>query len=359
MRRRQFLAYLGAAASLSLAGCSSGPAGTEASSPTAAAATPSPSQSESEGAYVPSHRDMMEMIGMQRDGRLLVTLSYTLPHEFFVVTGTRTNKTSVQSGDTMHLMTQVMDRETGVVAPGVEPTVTIWKDGERVTANQPWPMLSEPMGFHFGDNIAEAGTATYRFEVALNRPSGALSDDVADVFTDETVTFETEFDPASSAELGFQSTGDDAGSPGAIAPMQMEMMTVPQQPTYGSMPIEVTDPQITDDVAVSVGTHGDPASLGFSEGDRALVAATQSRYNRYPLGFMGVRATVTRDGEEVFAGDLTSAVSGELGHYYGAGVPPLDSGDTVELEFTTPPQIARHRGYEKAFLELEPLTYTL
>jgi len=48
-----------------------------------------------------------------------------------------------------------------------------------------------------------------------------------------------------------------------------------------------------------------------------------------------------------------------LGHYYGAGSPALQTGDTVEIEFTTPPQLARHRGYEQAFLALDQLTFTL
>jgi hypothetical protein len=302
---------------------------------------------------------MMEMLGMQTEGRLLIALSFTVPHEFFVITGTRTNKTTIQNGDTMHLMAQVMDKETGVVAPGVEPSIEIMRDGEEAATNQPWPMLSQPMGFHFGDNVAVSGEATYRFEVTVNRAQSVLTDDLADVFTENTFTFEQEFRPSVSADLGFESTGDAAGTAGAIEPMDMEMLTIPQQPAFDQIRLGLTEPQFTDDIGVAIGVHDDPGALRFDTGTAALIAATQSRYNRYPLGFSGLSARVTRDGDEVFADDLTSAVSGDLGHYYGAGSPALQTGDTVEIEFTTPPQLARHRGYEQAFLDLDQLTFTL
>lgn len=312
-----------------------------------------------EGAYIPEHMDMMKMIGMETAERLMVSLSYTRPHEFFLVTGTRTNNVEIQTSDTMHLMTMVHDMQTGAIAPQVEPTITVSRDGDELVSNQPWPMLSQPMGFHFGDNVAVSGQAAYRFDVTVNAAQSVLPDELGDVFTKQSITFEAEFDPASASELGQKHTGDEAGTAGALPPMEMDGMSIPQQPAYDEFPIELTGPQYTDDLGVAVGTHDDPTSLGFTDGEIALVAATQTKYNRYPLGFMGVEATVTRDGDEVFADELSSAVDGELGHYYGAGTPALEVGDTVDLEFTTPPQVARHRGYERAFLELDTLTFTL
>jgi hypothetical protein len=37
----------------------------------------------------------------------------------------------------------------------------------------------------------------------------------------------------------------------------------------------------------------------------------------------------------------------------------VESGDTLELRVTTPPQVARHEGYETAFLEMPPTELTL
>ena len=354
--RRELLAGIGTAGAASLAGCLGGLGG--GGTPTGTG-TAGGVGGDAEGIYVPTHRDMMQMVGMQNDGRLLVTLSYTVPHQFFLVTGTRTNQAAIADGDSMHLMVQVMDRETGVVAPEVEPTIELSKDGERVGSNQPWPMLSQPMGFHVGDNVGASGEADWTFDVTVNASSSVLSPDLEDVFVRRAFTFERSFDPRSASELGLMSAGDRAGKAGALAPMDMEMMTVPQQPAFDALPISVAGPQLTDDVAVGVGAHGDPAALGFDGGEAALVVATQTRYNRYPLGFMGVRATVTRGGDELFSGDLRSAVDGGLGHYYGAATPGLEAGDEVEVEIVTPPQIARHVGYERAFMQLEPLTFTL
>jgi hypothetical protein len=344
MIRRKFLTGLGAGSISAIAGC--------VSSLTATGEPP-------DGAYIPSHMDMMEMIGMQKAGRLMISLSYTSPHEFFVVTGSRKNKTEIQEGDTMHLMALVHDMKTGVIAPQVEPTISISKNGQQVVSNQPWPMLSQPMGYHFGDNVNASGEATYRFDVTVNAARSVLPDDLSDVFTKQSVTFEKTFDPASASDLGVNQTGDKARTKGALSPMDMEMMSIPQQPAYGDIPLQLTEPQYTDDVAVAVGRHDDPIALGFDEGESALVAATQTRYNRYPLGFMGLEATVSRDGSEVYSGELTSAVHGDIGHYYGAWTPMLEPGDSVDIEFVTPPQVARHIGYETAFFELEPLSFTL
>ena len=355
MRRRQLLASLGAAGTLAIAGCSAA----SDSPSTTTTDTTTTTKPGHDGVYVPSETAPMEMIGMQKAGRLVVSLSYTHPHEFFVVTGTRTSKTTVQSADTMHLMAMVHDAKTGAVAPQVEPTITVSKDGTKVVSNQPWPMLSQPMGFHFGDNVTASGAATYQFDVSVNAAKSVLPADLADVFTEQTVTFETEFDPAAAGDIEHGETGDEGSTEGALAPMDMGKTSIPQQPAYDNLPVETTDPQYTDDLGVAVAAHDAPPDLGFDDGENALIAATQTRYNRYLAGFMGVTATVTRDGTEVFSGDLSSAVDGDLGHYYGAGTPPLESGDDVELEFTTPPQGARHVGYETAFLDLEPQTFTL
>ncbi|WP_167768612.1 iron transporter [Haloarcula amylovorans] len=308
--------------------------------------------------YVPAVTATMQMIGMKKAGRLMVSLSYTHPHPFFVVTGTRTNEATIQSDDTMHLMAIVHDMKTGAVAPQVEPTITITKDGEEVALNQPWPMLSQTMGFHYGDNIALSGEGSYTFDVSVNAAKSVLSTDLAAVFTEQQVSFETQFDPATAASIEDKPTGDDHLTAGALSPMSMGKMSISQQPSYDDLPV-ATDTQYTDDLGVAVAIHEQPTALGFGGGDHALIVATQTRYNRYPTGFMNVAATVTRDGQEVFTGDLTSAVDGEFGHYYGAGTPPLESGDEVVVEFSTPPQGARHIGYETAFMDLESQTFTI
>jgi hypothetical protein len=48
-----------------------------------------------------------------------------------------------------------------------------------------------------------------------------------------------------------------------------------------------------------------------------------------------------------------------LGYHYGAPIRGLASADRLTLSVTTPPQVARHEGYETAFLDLSPASLSL
>jgi hypothetical protein len=74
---------------------------------------------------------------------------------------------------------------------------------------------------------------------------------------------------------------------------------------------------------------------------------------------MGLEGTLTRDGETVFDGELVRTLHPEAKYHYGAAVPSVESGDTLSLSVTVPPQIARHEGYETAFLEMADTEVTL
>jgi hypothetical protein len=71
---------------------------------------------------------------------------------------------------------------------------------------------------------------------------------------------------------------------------------------------------------------------------------------------MALSATVSRNGETVFDGRLPGALDDTLGFHYGASVPDVRAGDTVRVTVDVPPQVARHEGYETAFLGMPPVT---
>jgi arylsulfatase A-like enzyme len=50
-----------------------------------------------------------------------------------------------------------------------------------------------------------------------------------------------------------------------------------------------------------------------------------------------------------------------LGYHYGAalGDTAVESGDDLTLEVPTPPQVARHEGYETAFVDMAPVEVSL
>jgi len=66
-----------------------------------------------------------------------------------------------------------------------------------------------------------------------------------------------------------------------------------------------------------------------------------------------------RDGEPLASGDLRATLDPELGYHYGAALGDAADGDDLTVRVETPPQAARHAGYETAFLEMPPVTLTL
>jgi uncharacterized protein involved in high-affinity Fe2+ transport len=94
-----------------------------------------------------------------------------------------------------------------------------------------------------------------------------------------------------------------------------------------------------------------------------IVVSAQTPYNRLVVPGMGLDMTITSTGhgEErtLFDGRLQPALDPEFGFHYGGMVDHLHSGDEIELTVTTPPQVARHEGYETAFLNMEPMAFTV
>jgi hypothetical protein len=101
-----------------------------------------------------------------------------------------------------------------------------------------------------------------------------------------------------------------------------------------------------------------------TEGVGTYVAVSaQTPYNRLVVPGMGLDMTIssTAHGEDrtLFDGPLQPALDPEFGFHYGGMVDHLRSGDEAELIVTTPPQVARHEGYETAFLNMDTMTFTV
>jgi hypothetical protein len=84
--------------------------------------------------------------------------------------------------------------------------------------------------------------------------------------------------------------------------------------------------------------------------DGYLVVSPRTPYNRLPLPDMSLSLALA--GEER---SLTQTLDDELGMHYGSSV-TLSPGEQFDLVVDAPPQIARHRGYETAFLDMPPMT---
>jgi len=349
--RRRYLLTAGAAVGGGLAGCG-GLFETETVS------RPDVLEDRPAQVYVPTHVDGMAMIGMERPGRLGLALSYTYPHRFWLVDGDRTNMVAVADEDSVHLMVSVWDGETGRVLPSSSATLAVTREGEPVLDRPMWPMLSQRMGFHYGDNVSLPGDGAYevtvRFGPVGTRRSGAFREAFGERVA---VTIPFEYSAAERDDLAIEATGQRAGREDALEPMAMEMLPVPQLPAADALPGTAIGSGLLGD-ARFVGTVLEAPPAGIDASGGYLAVSPRTPYNRYPIPFMPLSATVATGGEPAFDGALAPAIDSDFGYHYGAAVEGLDAEATIAVTVDNAAQIARHEGYETAFLDRGTVTLT-
>jgi hypothetical protein len=162
------------------------------------------------------------------------------------------------------------------------------------------------------------------------------------------------FDPSETYDLAIDRLGDRAGTRGTVALEPMDGVPAPVVPPRSGLPGRVVVAGRTGDATVFVGlVKGDSR---FREGRGPyLYASPRTPYNRVMLPRMGLEATLVRDGEAVATRGLRATVDPDLGLHYGAALDEVRGGDGVRVEVLTPPQLARHDGYETAFLDMAPI----
>ncbi|MFB6227984.1 MAG: hypothetical protein ABEH88_05290 [Halobacteriales archaeon] len=308
--------------------------------------------------YHPTHNEAMKMVNMKTAGPYKIALSYAFPHRFWTVEGGDTSKVTVDRDDSMHLMTSVWHGETGVVPPTVEPSVKISRDDDVVESKPPWQMLSQPMGFHFGDNFQLPESDTYDVEVTLPPPTSTRTKSLSNDFGESvSASFELEFDPETVRSLEFTQFDDKAGTRAALDPMGMTSVEKSQLPPIEDLPgRSVGEPEMGDGVFAVRALDAPPAGFGETSdagGSRSYLAVSaRTPYNRYPLALMSLSATLEGPDGTRFDDQLTETLHPDLGYHYGAAVREIGSGDTLTLTVDSPPGAARHEGYETAFFDM-------
>ena len=348
MDRRRFLVSTGLAGTTLLAGC--GSLGEQSTR------SPPLVENRPDATYYPTHKEGMEMIGMGDAGDYKVGLTYSYPHRFWTVTGTTAEEVTIQDADTLHLMASVWDPETMEILPiqaGV--SITISADGETVADKQPWPMVSQNMGFHYGDNYQLDGEGVYEMTVRVDgmteRRLGEFSDRFASA-GEWTTNFE--FSRSARDNLPYTEYPDKQGDRAALELMDMEMMPTSQLPAPEELPGELLGTgQGSDEVyAATWLTEADFLESGQSY----LAVSVRTPYNRVPLPMMSLDGTVDVDGETVYDDSLSTAVHPDIGYHYGAVVEATGE-PTVTVETVGPSQVSRHEGYETAFLGTPTLSF--
>lgn len=341
--------------------------------------------------YYPSHIEGMEMVGVKTidgnganatsatngtdsggtsrsngsggdsgtAGGYRCALTYSYPHRFWTVTGTETEKIAIEDNDSLHLMVSVWDPATGVFPLDTNPTITISQSGDSVTTLSPWTMLSQNMGFHTGDNISLPGAGDYTVTVDVPPTSVRRTGSFEGRFDSQrSVEFSFTFDPGTVNDIMLDRLGEKAGTRGAVEPMEMKKMPLALAPKTGELPGRPLGTVRTGDAVFDVRALDDASRFGGTEKTYLAVSA-RTPHNRYVLPAMSLSATVTRGNETVFDGALQATLDPELNYHYGAGVESIESGDEIEITTDAPPQVARHEGYETAFLEMPSRTLTV
>jgi hypothetical protein len=72
-----------------------------------------------------------------------------------------------------HLMVMLSDARTGVAIPYAGVWATISRDGKVVYDERQWPMLSEYMGPHYGNNVSLPGSGNYQLRLLISPPVSA------------------------------------------------------------------------------------------------------------------------------------------------------------------------------------------
>lgn len=346
VNRRAFLAAGSTAGVAALAGCGS--------LESRAIDIPPVLDDRPDAIYVPGHVEGMDMVGMDTVGDYAVALSYSYPHRVWTVTGDGRNRTAIDDEDSVHLMATVWDAETGMVLPNVGVAVEITQDGSLVTQETIYAMLSQPMGVHHGRNFAgledgETYAVAVRVGATASRPTGAF---VGRFDEPATATFDFTVNESEMREIRFDRL-DRGGERDALEPMSMDAVPTGVAPAAEELPGETTS-ATAGDVRYVATIVEPPAGV---DGEKSYLAVSpRTGYNGYVLSRMGLSVTQERKGTTAER-SLTRTIDPTLGYHYGTTLP--EEGGTVSITVETPPQVARHEGYETAFFDVPTATLSL
>ena len=302
--------------------------------------------------YVPAVVEGMGMYGMAKTADYTVALTYSYPHRFWITTGSDLKKVVVQSDDSLHLMASVWERETKTVVPA-EIRLTLSRNGETVTTLSPWPMLSQSMGFHYGDNVSLPETGSYMAEISVGGGQFSFAPSFDGQFQrQQSTTLDFTFDKSKLTNLSIRRQKDRQGDRGAVSLMMKEMPSG-QVPPPDALPGTVLGTGRSGDIRFVVGKRDRAATDGSGDAQSPLYVSPRTPYNRIIVPMMSLSANVTTAGKTLFKGSLTGRVASDIGFHYGTPIEKLPSGSKVRISVNAPPQVARHDGYETAFLSFD------
>lgn len=353
MHRRDFLRVAGTTSVVGLAGCLG-------LFETRSSLAPPLVENRPDAVYYPTHVEGMKMPGMKQSEGYSCALTYSYPHRFWLMKPNGITKVDIQSQDSLHLMPVIWERETGIIPPDINPQVTITQDGDSVSQFAPWPMLSQPMGFHFGDNVQLDGDGKYTVDVSIGGPSIRRTGSLSENKGNNSFSFDFEFSESTLNEISYTDLpADKEGTEGAVDLMDMQMLPSSQVPSVDALPGEVRGTATSGDANFVVTVLEEASRFGASTDQHYLAVSPRTPYNRIMLPMMSLSGELLRDGTTVFDGILQAMIDPELGYHYGSAVTDVRTGDEFTITVDSPPQTARHEGYETAFVDMPQMQLKL
>jgi uncharacterized protein involved in high-affinity Fe2+ transport len=92
---------------------------------------------------------------------------------FVIFNGTHEQTVKIPRHVSFHLMVTLNDARSGVPIPYASVWATITHNGKVVYDERQWPMLSEYLGPHYGNNVALPGGGHYRLSLLISPPVAA------------------------------------------------------------------------------------------------------------------------------------------------------------------------------------------
>ena len=347
MRRRGFLAGLGATGLAASAGClgilETEPANREPPLP----------ENRPDEPYHPTHYEGMTMAGKSANGRYRAMLSYTFPHRFWTVTAEETERVDVEQSEDVHLMVSVWDDEAGVALPATSPRIEFTNPDGEVGRVNPWQMLSQRMGVHYGDNVVLGPDGDYEATVQVSPGGTRRTDDVPAPDGPLEFSFSFPFSRGRLNDLEFTDVASDReGTPGVVDPMGMGAVAAGQAPAVDSFPLDTRGVRTAKGAEFVVATADQRDTLATGSDETYVAVSMRSKHSRFPLA----AATLALDA----GGDthqLVPTLDPDLGYHYAAAVPGLGDGDALTVRQQAACQLSRHEGYETAFFGVEPMQF--
>jgi hypothetical protein len=172
------------AAALLAAGCSATKGGSTA--PGAAASTTTSSSSSMAGMNMGSAPEVdgikavpSQTLASTTWDAMKISARTMTPSTFLEYQGTNPNGTvklktvRPTKQDSFHLMIMLNDIHSGYPIPYAQVWATIRKAGKIVYDDEQWPMLSEYMGPHYGNNVALPGPGQYQLSLLISPPTAS------------------------------------------------------------------------------------------------------------------------------------------------------------------------------------------